>query len=285
MRHGFLLVRKPAGPTSHDVVGTVRRALNERSIGHLGTLDPAAEGLLVLAVGAKALKVIELFTGLPKEYEADVTLGAVSTTYDRDGMITPTEERAGWSAPSEADLSLLLTQKFRGKISQVPPVFSAVRVSGERAYRKARQGKNVAMPAREVDIFSCEILSYDYPSLRLRIACSAGTYIRTIAHDIGRMLRCGAYLSGLTRTMVGDWSLSDAHDLERVAWAHVLPLKDVLVNLPSVELTDEQWNAVCVGKHIKGSCAMNTIGWHDGLPCVLLEPGREPGSVKPRKVL
>ncbi len=285
MRHGFLLINKPAGPTSHDIVGKVRRVLSERGVGHLGTLDPAAEGLMVLAVGAKALKVVELFAGLSKEYEADITFGATSTTYDREGMITKVEERAGWKPPSQSELSLLLTQRFLGKVSQIPPIFSAVRVSGERAYRKARQGKNVAMPAREVEIFACEVLSYKYPKARLRIECSAGTYIRTIAHDIGEVLRCGAYLSGLTRTMVGTWSLDDAHDAERSAWAHVLPLKDVLRDLESVELSDEEWNALKHGKEIKGSCPKNTIGWHGGLPCVLLEEGKAAGSIKPRKVL
>src|SRR3989339_527081 len=136
MRHGFLLIHKPVGPTSHDVVQAVRRRLNEGKIGHLGTLDPAAEGLLVLAVGAKALKGIELFSDLPKEYRAHIHFGATSTTYDREGVIERWSPVAGWHAPDEITIRSIIGSRFLGKIQQVPPAHSAVKIGGRRAYRQ-----------------------------------------------------------------------------------------------------------------------------------------------------
>jgi len=143
MRHGFLLVDKPVGPTSHDCVATVRSRLYEKKVGHLGTLDPQAEGLLVLAVGAKALKVVELFNELPKEYEAQIRFGVVSTTYDSEGILTKQKPKPGWVVPERINLECVIEDRFIGRVEQVPPGYSAVKISGERAYRKMRQGKGV----------------------------------------------------------------------------------------------------------------------------------------------
>lgn len=272
MRHGFLLIDKSVGPTSHDTVAQVRRALSEPKIGHLGTLDPAASGLLVLAVGSKALKAIELFDDLNKEYDAGIRFGAVSTTYDREGVIEEITPKPGWTEPDIADLQRVIAGKFMGKIEQTPPVYSAVKVGGERAYRKMRQGREVNIPAREVKIHACDILSYAYPELLLRISCGSGTYIRSLAHDLGAAVRFGAYLSSLRRTRVGAWSLEHAVVPEKVAWAHVIPLKEILSPFESVEVTADEAEDLCHGRSIPRAVKPDTIAWYEGLPIAILLP-------------
>lgn len=285
MRHGFLLVNKPVGPTSHDIVYRVRKALPERKIGHLGTLDPAAEGLLVLAVGTKALKVVELFKDLSKEYIADVTFGTLSITYDREGPFQEFERLPGIKDPEDITVQEAIRNHFLGKVSQVPPTSSAIKIGGERAYRKMRQGRDIEMPTREVDIEYCKILSYTYPNLQLKVGCSSGTYIRSLAHDLGQTLRCGAYLSGLKRTKVGDFSLEDAVSPDDAVWSHVIPLKDVIPSsIPRFELSQKDLVEISHGRIIDGACVKNTIGWLDGLPVAILESGKD-GGIKARKVL
>jgi len=286
MRHGFLLIDKPVGPTSHDAVAQVRAVLKEPKIGHLGTLDPAAAGLLVLAVGAKALKVVELFTDLHKEYEARIHLGATSTTYDREGVIERWSPVAGWHAPDEITVRSVIESRFLGRIQQVPPIHSAVKIGGERAYRKARQGRGVNMPTREVEITECVITRYDYPHLDLKVACGSGTYIRSLAHDLGAVLQCGGYLEGLKRTQVGAWDVADAVHPDMAAWTKVLPLKDVLAEFPRLELTDAQAEDIKHGRAIAAEIAPDTIGWHGGLPIAVLIPCRDgTRTSRARKVL
>lgn len=284
MRHGFLLINKPCGPTSHDIVATVRRTLCERNVGHLGTLDPAAEGLLVLAVGAKALKVVELFTVLSKEYIAMVKLGWVSTTYDREGVLTEAPPKPGWTVPEEATVQRIIRDRFIGRIAQVPPAASAIRIGGERAYRKMRQGRAVDLPARDVTISTCAIQSYRHPHLSLRVACGSGTYIRSLAHDLGEALRCGGYLAALTRTRVGEWKLEDAVAPEESRWTDVRPLKDVLWGFPSVTITSAQAEDLRHGCDIDHAITEQSIAWHEGLPVAILVPVAE-GRAHARKVL
>ncbi len=288
MRHGFLFIHKPVGKTSHDIVFAVRRALSEKSVGHLGTLDPEASGLLVLAVGAKALKCIELFMGARKEYSAELCLGSVSTTYDREGVIATSPAKAGWLPPEHSTLARLIADRFVGALRQVPPAFSAVHVGGERAYRKAMRGEAVDIPAREVHISACDILKYDYPSLSLRIECSSGTYIRSLAHDLGQVMGSGAYLSGLERTKVGDWTLEQSVKLDQLNWTDVVPLKEILKPLPSRMVTDEEWEDISHGRVIEGSTngASVLVAWHKELPVAILEDSKKvSGALKPRKVL
>lgn len=285
MRHGFLLIDKAKGPTSHDVVGSVRRRLSEKNIGHLGTLDPQATGLMVLAVGAKGLKVVELFAGLPKEYEAQITFGAVSTTYDAEGTLTPVPDRAGWQPPEHAAIQRLINDSFVGSIDQIPPAHSAVHIGGERAYRKARQGKNVVLPSRKVVVTAFDVQHYAFPLLQARVACSAGTYIRSLANDLGALLRCGGYLSALRRTSVGPWSVDRAVTVEQCSWTDVLPLKDVLQGLPKVQITAEQDRTMRFGQDLSLELHCDTIAWHEGLPVAILSPLKD-GSrqAHPRKV-
>jgi tRNA pseudouridine55 synthase len=283
MRHGFLLVDKPLDFTSHDAVAVVRKTLPERSIGHLGTLDPAATGLLVLAVGKKALKVVQLFTDLSKEYEANVRFGQISTTYDREGMLQQYDIGMGWQPPSDVDLQNVIRDRFVGKIKQVPPSYSAVSIGGERAYRMARQGQAVELPARDVEIEECKVLSYTYPDLKLRVRCGSGTYIRSLAHDLGQVLRCGAYLSGLRRTKVGEWSVEDGKAPDAVKWTDVIPLKDVLKDFPRRDLTDSDLDDLSHGRNIEAEVEEQTIGWHQDLPVALLVPASD-GTAHAKKV-
>lgn len=284
MRHGFLLIDKSDGPTSHDLVAMVRKALSEKKVGHLGTLDPAATGLMVLAVGAKALKVVELFNSLPKEYEADVKFGTVSATYDREGPLEEYLRKPGVPDPDDHAILEKIRTQFVGRIDQVPPAASAVKVGGERAYRKMRQGRDVELAARQVEIERCDIISYAYPALKLKVACGSGTYIRSLANDLGESLRVGAYLTGLRRTKVGQWSVNTAVEIEDVKWTDVIPLKDVLRNHARIELSDEEFDAISHGRTIEGECENTVIAWHNDLPVAILESA-ENGRIKARKVL
>jgi len=284
MRHGFLLINKPEGPTSHDIVGMVRKALSERKVGHLGTLDPAASGLMVLAVGAKALKLVELYNSLPKEYVANISFGSISATYDREGPIEEYDRNPGVSDPTDHEIVESIRDRFLGKIDQVPPAASAVKVGGERAYRKMRQGKDVELAARSVEITTCDLLSYAYPNVKLRIACGSGTYIRSLANDLGLSLKVGGYLTALNRTRVGDWSLDDAVTTDIVKWTDVVPLKEVLKDRPKLELSDSQYEDISHGRLIEGSCDKDAIAWHDGLPVAILEEAASK-QIKARKVL
>lgn len=288
MRHGFLLVNKPRGPTSHDIVASVRRTLAERDIGHLGTLDPMAEGLLVLAVGAKALKVVELFRGLTKEYVATVRFGATSSTYDGEGVIEERVPKPGVFPPDDASrIQALIDDRFLGKIRQVPPAFSAVHVGGTRAYRKAQRGERVELQAREVTILACSVISFAYPLLKLRVECDSGTYIRSLANDLGESLRLGGYLDALRRTRVGEWRVEDAVRPEEVVWTNVQPLKDALDSFTRRDLTPVEWEEIRHGRSIPGTMppSRTLIAWHGMLPVALLEPAKVEMMLKPRKVL
>ncbi len=215
--HGTLLVDKPGGMTSHDAVQRVRRAIGERRIGHAGTLDPAARGLLTLCIG-RATKIARFLTGCDKTYEAEVFLGISSKTYDAEGVDkneTPAE--APDSSVEQIDSAL---DAFRGAIKQRPPIYSAIHVNGERLYKAARAGRDVEVPEREVVIHKITVRAYDRPLLKLAVECGSGTYIRSLAHDIGALFGCGAYLSGLTRTRVGSLSLDDALTLDQIADLH-----------------------------------------------------------------
>lgn len=283
MRHGFLLIDKPTGITSHTAVAIVRKHLSEKNIGHIGTLDPAASGLLVLAVGTKALKVIELFEGLSKEYRADITFGSVSSTYDGEGVIEEVTIKPGCEVPTDSQIRKLLDERFTGKIAQVPPSYSAVHVNGQRAYDLARQGKQFELQARTVQIEQSLIVDYQYPKLVLDVRCGSGTYIRSLAHDLGQALHCGGYLSGLCRTTVGEWSVEKAVGPDDVKWTDVIPLKEVLAEFPRINLEERDWEDIRHGRTARKTITGNTFGWYDDLPVAMLIP-TETGC-RARKVL
>ncbi len=286
MRHGFILIDKPIGPTSHDVVQTVRRVLHESKAGHLGTLDPAASGLLVIAVGAKALKVIEFFNELPKEYIANIRFGAVSSTYDAEGVIETVTTKPGWQEPDQLMIRRSIDERFIGRIEQEPPAYSAVHINGERAYDLAREGKKIQMPKRMVDVGACDIISYEYPNLTLRIACGSGTYIRSLAHDLGTLMRCGGYLQGLRRTKVGEWNIENAILPESAVWTDVTPLKDVLKDFRSIDVDAKQAADIQMGKKISLEIKPDTVAWFEGLPIAILIPSKDGSqTAHARKVL
>lgn len=202
----FLLIDKPAGPTSFDVVRDVKRAFSEKRVGHLGTLDPFATGLLVIALG-KMTRLLPLLQGLPKSYRAVAHLGATSTTGDPEGTITET----GATIPARRTVGEAL-EAFRGQIWQTPPAHSAVKVAGKRAYELARAGLTPELQPRAVTIHSLTVLRLDPPELEFDVTCSTGTYIRSLAADIGKTIGCGAYLTSLRRTAIGSMKVEDASD-------------------------------------------------------------------------
>lgn len=209
----IILIDKPAGLSSFGVVARVRRRLSMESgkkvkVGHTGTLDPFATGLLILLAN-KATKLSNQFLKLDKWYEATICLGKTSTTGDPEGEITDQHVEV---IPTFEEVKTVVA-KFIGKITQTVPVFSAVKINGQRAYQLARRGEEVSMPTRQVEIYTIEILSYNYPELVIRTHVSSGTYIRTLGEDIGKALVVGAYLTALRRTQVGDYQIENAAKL------------------------------------------------------------------------
>lgn len=206
---GVLVVDKPEGLTSHDVVNRVRRLANTRRVGHLGTLDPMATGVLPLVID-RATRLAQFFSAGEKKYEGRIRFGWATDTYDRDGtpVSAPTEPRF-----TRAELEAALAQ-FRGTLRQTPPPYSAKKVAGTPAYRMARRGLAVALEPVEVQVFALELLEFDGAAARIRVHCSAGTYVRSIAHDVGRLLGCGAFLESLRRTASGEFTETQARTLE-----------------------------------------------------------------------
>ncbi len=245
---GLFNINKPAGITSHAVVAHVRRLLDRGiKVGHAGTLDPFATGVLVLCVGP-ATRLAEYVRNAPKRYRAKITLGAVSTTDDPEGQIT---SHPAASPPDEEQITQTLRQ-FTGPISQVPPAHSAVHYRGRRAYQLARIGKPPDLPARTVEIHDIKLLSYDWPELVIDIYCGAGTYIRSLARDIGRALGIGGYCCGLTRTAVGDFTLDRTVSLDKLN-----PSRDIISPLAAVEslakitLDDNQFTKLANGQSVQ----------------------------------
>ena len=215
MTDGILLIDKPAGMTSFGVVARVRRVLGKAAgkkvkVGHTGTLDPFATGLMILVYG-KATKDAMTYTKLDKVYEATFVLGQVSSTGDPEGDIT----NVSTDVPVTEVLTAALEQ-LQGEIQQRPPIFSAIKINGQRAYKLARDGKEVEIPLRTVTIHSLELLDYTYPEVTIRTHVSSGTYIRSLASDIGEVLGTGAYCTQLRRTAIRDWKVEDAETLEQL---------------------------------------------------------------------
>lgn len=205
----IIFVDKPAGMTSFGAVARVRRILSEQAgkkvkVGHTGTLDPFATGLLILMAGKATKKAME-FTKLDKVYEATIRLGATSSTGDPEGEIVVKNTTIEFSREQIEDT----LKQFVGKIEQRPPAFSAIKIDGQRAYKLARAGKEVEMPTRTVEIFSIDLLDYAAPYLKIRTHVSSGTYIRTLAEDIGQALGCGAYCTELRRTKIAEYDINN----------------------------------------------------------------------------
>ncbi len=210
--NGVVLIDKPAGCTSHDVVNRWRKLAGTKRAGHLGTLDPLATGLLVLVTGA-ATRLAQFFEKEEKTYLAEIDLGLVSNTYDADGDVQST----GIAPPDDFQLVLNALSAFFGKISQVPPPISAKKIAGVRAYKLARKNVPVELKPVEVNIRELEVLHAAPARISVRVTCSAGTYIRSLAHDLGQRLGCGALLAQLRRTRAGCFDVKDAYSLDQLA--------------------------------------------------------------------
>jgi tRNA pseudouridine55 synthase len=235
--NGLLVLDKPPAMTSRDAVNRAQRWFPPKTkLGHTGTLDPLATGVLVLCVGS-ATRLAEYVQALPKTYETTLRLGARSDTDDADGTIAAVPA----AVPPTVEGIRSALDSFLGEIEQLPPAYSAAKLSGERAYDRARRGEEVALTARTVCVDRIEVLGYGYPELRLRIDCGKGTYIRSIARDLGEKLGCGAYVAALQRTRVGPFTPEQAIPLDAdaaMARSRLLPLHSAIAHLPRVVLDE-----------------------------------------------
>jgi tRNA pseudouridine55 synthase len=286
---GLLVVDKPVGSTSHFVVQVVRRGTRIRKVGHAGTLDPRASGVLVLCLGA-ATRLSEYLSTSVKRYEAVIRFGASTKTYDTEGEIV----RHTGIAPSMEEIEEVLP-RFKGEIQQVPPPFSAIKVKGRKAYEMAREGREVYLDPREVTIHKLETVSYDPPDLTLGVLSSAGTYIRSLAHDIGEALSTGGHLAALRRTKAGPFTLDDTLPLAKLeasfvtgTWKqYVIPAKDAIPDFPVVGIDDGQVQLIRNGHRIpaeEGASGLARAIGPDGELAAVLEAVEEGTMWHPRKV-
>lgn len=244
---GFLSINKPQNWTSFDVIAKLRRLTGQRKIGHAGTLDPFATGVLVVAFN-KARFLIDLVQAQEKVYRGRLRLGQTSDTDDLDGQKTTIKV----TKPPKPDKVRASIKKFIGRYQQIPPKFSALKVQGRKMYELARLGLPIERKPRPVIIYALKLLAYDYPHLDLEARVSKGTYIRALARDIGTDLKTGGFLEKLTRTSVGGFTLQDAvdfNDLDKKRWQDLLaPLETVIKNLPKIALTKSQINKITQGQ-------------------------------------
>jgi tRNA pseudouridine55 synthase len=262
---GILLVDKPSGPTSHDVVARVRAALGTGRVGHTGTLDPMATGLLVLLIG-RGTRLARFFTGAVKGYDAHIRLGWATSTFDATGAAQPGPattigagvpgDLQGFEPPGREAVEEALVA-FRGTYEQLPPPFSAKKVDGIRAHELARHGKQVPLTPTRVTVHELTIRSLEGGILRLEVRCSAGFYVRVLAHDIGRRLGTGAHLAALRRTRCGEFSLDRAVPLEVIeregaaALERIETIDALLPSLPAVVLTGEGARRAAHGNEVR----------------------------------
>ena len=239
MTEGFLNVLKPPGMSSYDVISVARRILGIKKIGHAGTLDPGAAGVLPVAVG-RAARLVEYLSDADKSYRAELTLGVATDTGDDTGNVIAKAE--SFAMPSASNLAAVL-QQYTGEIIQVPPVYSAIKVNGQRACDLARKHISVAIPERRVHIYRLELLAQRAHTLLLDVDCSKGTYIRTLCVDLGHAMGIPATMSFLVRTRVGDFSLAEACTLEELSArgpAALLPAEDFLSHLTAYTMADHR---------------------------------------------
>lgn len=204
-------INKPKGPTSHDIVNKIRKITNIKKIGHAGTLDPLASGVLIIAITRSSTKKIDLIQKKEKEYLATIILGKTSTTYDEEG------EKDEINVNKTPDISNIKNsiRKFIGYINQTPPIYSAIKINGKPAYKYARNNKKIEIKSKNIFIKNIEIIFYAWPTLQLKVICGPGTYIRSLANDIGKDLKTGAYLSDLVRTKVGEYDIKQSYTLDQ----------------------------------------------------------------------
>ncbi len=285
---GVLLVDKPPGPTSHDLVARVRKVTGIRRVGHAGTLDPFASGLMLLLLGS-ATRLSEYLIGMDKTYEATVRLGVETTSGDIEGDIV--EEHARWDELTPDQIASALAG-LTGRVLQQPPVYSAKKVNGEPAHRRTRRGENVVLQPTEVMVHELTVREQRLPFLHLFVRCSSGTYVRMLAQDLGRALGVGGHLSALRRLTVGSFSVAQAAPVEVIRTPdavreRLLPGSEALSAYPAVELSHQEADRIRHGQALQ-------VRWEplpEAAPIRLLLGGdllavgvREEGWLKPRKV-
>ena len=218
---GFILIDKPSGITSHDVVSVIRRKFHMRRVGHAGTLDPLATGILIVLLGP-ATKLFNKFSSMDKAYEATLTLGMTTDTADIEGKILTTSSYAHISQKQIEEVF----KQFVGDIEQIPPMVSAIKVNGKRLYRLARKGIEIAREPRKIKIDSLQIMNIVLPEVKFFLDCSKGTYVRKLAEDVGEVLGCGGCISQIRRTRIGEFQIKDAVPLENVNESHIRRFED-----------------------------------------------------------
>ena len=288
---GILNLNKPSGMTSHDVVQRVRRLTGQRKVGHAGTLDPMATGVLLICLG-QATRVTEYLMAGRKQYRAVVRFGVSTDTYDAEGTFTQSVESFHLSQDQIADALVA----FQGVVQQIPPPYSAIRQKGQRLYELARRGIPVQVPPRTVEIDRIELVAWESPCLTLDVTCSPGTYIRSLAHDLGQRLMVGGHLAALTRLASGSWRLHDACTLddlreaiEEGRWSDFLhPLDAALQDFERVDLSADLARRVSQGQAVPLDQPPRTplarAYAPDNSLVAVLQPSREQGHWHPRKV-
>ena len=288
--HGFLIVEKPAGVTSHDVVGAVRRITGERRVGHAGTLDPAAVGVLPIAVGL-ATRTVEYLSESTKSYLAEITFGVTTDSQDGDGVVVDVNDASHLTRETvEAEL-----EHFRGDIQQVPPMHSAIKIDGRPLYERARQGEHIELDARPVTILELELVSWQSPVAEIFVHCSKGTYVRSLARDIGDAVGTGAYMSNLIRLSTGpftledSWQISDLEDLIDLGyWEDVAAHPDAaLYDRPAIVLDADDASKWRNGLGVAAQVPDGLVRVYDVLGNWLGVGSGDPatGMVKPEKVV
>jgi tRNA pseudouridine55 synthase len=287
---GVLVVDKPVGLTSHDVVQIIRRGTGIRRAGHTGTLDPRASGVLVILIGP-AVRLSEYVSASDKRYQATIRLGSSTDTYDSEGVVTGSTSAVNLS---EEEFTEIL-QQFVGEMEQVPPPYSAVKVKGRKAYEMAREGEEVDLAPRIINVYSLEVLEWAPPEAVIDVYCSSGTYVRSLANDLGKALGTGAHLVGLRRTKSGRFTLRDAVPLRRLQesfdagnwYRHLIPAAEALGDWPMVELNADDVELIRHGHRIPGEPTESV--WARGVSqqgdlVALLEFSSETNEWQPRKV-
>lgn len=288
--HGFLVVEKPAGVTSHDVVGAVRRITGERRVGHAGTLDPSAVGVLPIAVGL-ATRTVEYLSESTKSYLADITFGVTTDSLDGDGTVESTVDASHLTQELiEAEL-----EQFRGAIHQVPPMHSAIKIDGRPLYERARQGEHIELDARPVTILELTLVKFEWPTAEIFVHCTKGTYVRSLARDIGDAVGTGAYMSNLVRLSTGPFSLEDSWQLSELEeligegyWADVAAHPDAaLHDRPAVVLNEANAQLWRNGSIVTADVPEGIVRVYDVLGNWLGVGSGNPneGVVKPEKVV
>jgi tRNA pseudouridine55 synthase len=289
---GVVVINKPTGITSHDVVLACRRILGEKRIGHAGTLDPLATGILLLLIG-KATRIAQYLEAGEKEYRAVMRLGVTTDTLDAEGRVVETRT---YTAPERGDLERILRQ-FTGPLLQSPPAFSAIKIDGTPSYKLARQGTAKPNKPRPVTVHAIELTGYEDPLVSLRVQCSKGTYIRTLCADIGDALGPGAHVTTLERTRSGRFTLDQAITLEELkdrvsagdVSSAVLPIDEALAEFPAVSLTEAETVGVSHGNRLSGSQSASIlpsglVRLHDPSGRLLAVARLDYGIVKPELV-